>query len=233
MRVYGSRNCWYLKEAMKYALTIDAMGLYFIRGVAHVLSNVFTCANGGADNCLSRGESMSITQEMIAERVGLDRSTVSKILNGRASDFVSRRTIDRVIDAARELGYDFARLRHTHSRQFERTDLNLQSEFDIILMSGEVFDTGTALVRNISEGSALLTDLKSGKNALPIEPFTISLIITEGRLRKVSVLGKATRFEMKGGVALALEFTEVSPVSARKLRNFMDKAGNDSSNTDD
>jgi transcriptional regulator with XRE-family HTH domain len=166
---------------------------------------------------------MSVTQEMIANKVGLDRSTVSKILNGRASDFVSRQTIERVLAAAREMGYDFARLRHTHSRQFERTDLDLGSEFDIILESGEVYDSGTAAIRNISEGSALIANLSTRLGTLPLKPFTISLIATEGRLKGVSVLARVTRLEMRDGLALALEFIEVSPVSAKKLGSFMER----------
>ncbi len=168
---------------------------------------------------------MSVTQEMIAEKVGLDRSTVSKILNGKASDFVSRQTIARVLDAARDLGYDLTRLRHTHSRQFERTDLNLKAEFDILTGAGEVYDSGKALVANVSEGSALLREVAGSKGALPLEPFSVSLIITEGRLKGVSVLGKVTRLEMRDELRIALEFMEVSPVSAKKLRAFMDKAG--------
>jgi transcriptional regulator with XRE-family HTH domain len=167
---------------------------------------------------------MAVTQEMIAEKVGLDRSTVSKILNGKASDFVSRQTITKVIDAARELGYDFARLRHTHSRQFERTDLNLKAEYDILLESGEIYDSGKTLVANISEGSALLRQVMGSKGSLPLEPFSVSLIITEGRLKGVSVLGNVTRLEMRGELRIALEFVEVSPVSAKKLHAFMDKA---------
>ena len=168
---------------------------------------------------------MEITQEMIADKVGLDRSTVSKILNGRASDFVSRKTIERVLDAARDLGYDFTRLRHTHSRQFERTNLNLKSEFDIILGNGEIYDSGNALIMNISEGSALISDILSSRSALPVEPFSLSLIIKEGRLKGVSVLAKVTRLVMKDGLNLALKFVEVSPVSAKKLGKFMERAG--------
>jgi transcriptional regulator with XRE-family HTH domain len=170
---------------------------------------------------------MSVTQEMIAKKVKLDRSTVSKILNGRASDFVSRKTIERVLDAARGLGYDFTRLRHTHSRQFERTDLRLDSEFDIILSNGDVYDSGRAIIRNISEGSALISELTSSKSSLPMKPFTISLIINGGGLKGVSVLGRVTRLEMKEELELALKFVEVSPVSAKKLQGFMDKASVD------
>ncbi len=170
---------------------------------------------------------MSVTQEMIAKKVGLDRSTVSKILNGRASDFVSRKTIARVLEAAGELGYDFARLRHTHSRRFERADLNLKSEFDMILGNGDVYDTGTALITNISEGSALIGDIESSHNTLPLEPFSISLIVTEGQLKGVSVLAEVTRLDMAEDLRLALKFVEVSPVSAKKLRGFMEKAGGD------
>jgi transcriptional regulator with XRE-family HTH domain len=168
---------------------------------------------------------MAVTQEMIADKVGLDRSTVSKILNGKASDFVSRHTVNKVIDAARALGYDFARLRHTHSRQFERADLRLRAEFDIITENGGVYDSGTALVSNISEGSALLVEVSSRERRFPLEPFSISLIVTEGHLKGVSVLGKVTRLEMRDELKIALEFVEVSPVSAKKLRNFMNIVG--------
>lgn len=174
-----------------------------------------------------RGGSMAVTQEMIAEKVGLDRSTVSKILNGRASDFVSRKTIERVLSAARDLGYDFTRLRHTHSRQFERANLRLKTEFDIILSSGEVYDSGTGIIRQISEGSALLWDMTSSRMTLPMQPFTVSLIVTEGRLKGVSVLGEVARLDMRDDMSLAIKFIEVSPVSARKLGEFMENAGND------
>jgi hypothetical protein len=162
---------------------------------------------------------------MIANKVGLDRSTVSKILNGRASDFVSRQTVERVLSAAREMGYDFGRLRHTHSRQFERTDLALSSEFDIILATGEIYDTGSAVIRNISEGSALIAGMSTKLETLPLQPFTISLIVNEGKLKGVSVLARVTRLEMREDLALALEFIEVSPVSAKKLQSFMERFG--------
>ena len=169
---------------------------------------------------------MRVTQEMIARKVGLDRSTVSKILNGRASNFVSSRTVSRVLDAARELGYDLTKLRHTHSRQFERTHLNLKAEFDIMLANGQTFDSGVATITNISEGSALITNISSKRTALPIEPFTISLIVQEGYLKDVCVLARVTRLDMRDKLGLALEFVEDSPVSASKLRNFMEKTSN-------
>ena len=166
---------------------------------------------------------MVVTQEHIAKKVGLDRSTVSKILNGRASNFVSPKTIGRVISAAKELGYDFGRLRHTHSRQFERADLTIKCDFDIMLEGGKVFDSGTAVITNISEGSALLENVDTEQMVLPLEPFTISIIIKEGMLKNVSVLAHVTRLQVDEGLKLGTEFIEVSPVSAKKLKRFMEK----------
>lgn len=169
------------------------------------------------------GDIMSTTQEIIARKVGLDRSTVSKILNGKASDFVSQKTVGKVLKAARELGYDFGRLRHTHSRQFERAHLNLKAKFKVILGTGEVYDSGSCVITNLSVGNALIEEMVSKRWSLPMKPFSVSLTITEGRLKGISMLGRVTRMDIRDQVRLAMEFVEVDPASARKLRKFMEK----------
>lgn len=166
---------------------------------------------------------MDATQEIIARKVGLDRSTVSKILNGKASDFVSQKTVEKVIKAARELGYDFARLRHTHSRQFERAHLRMKARFKVILGTNEVYDSGNCVITNLSVGNALIEEMVSKDMSLPIKPFSVSLTIMEGRLKGISVLGRVTRLEIRDHVRLAMEFVDVEPASARRLKKFIEK----------
>ncbi len=59
---------------------------------------------------------MSVTQLDIARRVNLDVSSVNKILNRRPGPVFKKETIKQVLKAARELGYDFPRLKYHHKR---------------------------------------------------------------------------------------------------------------------
>jgi len=49
-----------------------------------------------------------VTQAEIAQQVGLDVSSVNKILNKRAGAVFKKETIARVMEAAKRLGYDFS-----------------------------------------------------------------------------------------------------------------------------
>jgi transcriptional regulator with XRE-family HTH domain len=59
---------------------------------------------------------MAVTQLEIARRVGLDVSSVNKILNRRPGPVFKKDTIKQVFKVARELGYDFTRLKYHHKR---------------------------------------------------------------------------------------------------------------------
>ncbi|GBC97480.1 HTH-type transcriptional regulator DegA [bacterium HR16] len=48
---------------------------------------------------------MRVTAKQIAKQLGISPSTVSRVLNGRGGGFISEVTRQRVLDAAREMGY--------------------------------------------------------------------------------------------------------------------------------
>lgn len=48
---------------------------------------------------------MRVTAKQIAKHLGISPSTVSRVLNGRGESFISETTRQRVLDAAREMGY--------------------------------------------------------------------------------------------------------------------------------
>jgi LacI family transcriptional regulator len=48
----------------------------------------------------------------VAKRLGLSQATVSRVLNGKGHEFISPATRRRVLDAARDLGFDSGRVRH-------------------------------------------------------------------------------------------------------------------------
>lgn len=48
---------------------------------------------------------MHVTAKQIANHLGISPSTVSRVLNGRGAEFISEATRQRVLEAAREMGY--------------------------------------------------------------------------------------------------------------------------------
>ncbi len=61
-----------------------------------------------------------MTQVEIARRVGLDVSSVNKILNRRKGPVFKKEPTKQVFKVAKELGYDFGRLKYFHRRRHPR-----------------------------------------------------------------------------------------------------------------
>ncbi len=53
---------------------------------------------------------MSVTQTDVAKRVGMDVSSVNKILNRKPGAIFRKETIDHVFKTAKEMGYNFDRM---------------------------------------------------------------------------------------------------------------------------
>ena len=104
---------------------------------------------------------MGVSQKDIAEYLGLDRTTVTKILNRDPRYSASEETKERVFRAAEELGYDFTTIRRPFKREYGRVAIDLPCEIEILLENGAAFDRGRASVRNMGIGGALLTRLRT------------------------------------------------------------------------
>jgi transcriptional regulator with XRE-family HTH domain len=127
---------------------------------------------------------MGVSQKDIADHLGLDRTTVTKILNRDPKYSASEATKEKVFRAAEKLGYDFTTIRRPFKREYGRTDINAHCDITMTLESGEVFDAGTAIARNIGVGGALLTNLRFGKMVLPLQNFTMMV-----RFKDITDLG--------------------------------------------
>jgi transcriptional regulator with XRE-family HTH domain len=164
---------------------------------------------------------MTISQQEIAERLGLARSTVTKILNQFPTNRASKETIRKVFQTARELGYDFSRLRNIHRRRAERRDCEIPVNLRIDLGTGnEVFDTGTALVRNLSPYGAFLTTIQMQKNVIPLVSFVLSLNFA-GILEGVSVKARIIRLNAAEAIQMGVDFFDVSPEAERRIIEYL------------
>src|SRR5262245_66380525 len=111
-----------------------------------------------------------ITQVEIARRVGLDVSSVNKILNKRAGPVFRKETIRKVFKVAKDLGYDFGRLKYAHRRRFPRKELSLGVELYVYHKDGSLYDQGVATVRDLSLGGAKISDVALPTASLPVTP---------------------------------------------------------------
>jgi hypothetical protein len=150
-----------------------------------------------------------VTQVAIARHVGLDVSSVNKILHRTPGPVFGNGTIDRVFKAARRLGFDFEALKHRHRRRDARKETALEAEISIYRMDGSLFDKGEAKVRDLSVGGALLADLRLPQGALPVESFSIWLRLQTRKAEAIEVCGRLLRVErMNGGLAFGVKFHE-------------------------
>src|ERR1700760_5002248 len=118
---------------------------------------------------LEQGDlNMGVSQQAIADALGLSRTTVTKILNRDPKYSASEATRDLVFSTAEKMGYDFTTIRRPFKREYGRTEVNARCEIEIYLEGSEQpFDKGEATARNIGVGGALITELRLPKNALP------------------------------------------------------------------
>lgn len=116
---------------------------------------------------------MAVSQQSIADSLGLSRTTVTKILNRDPKYSASETTRDLVFKTAEKMGYDFTTIRRPFKREYGRTEINAACHIEVVLESNEIFDKGEAVARNIGVGGALITGIKMPKDVLPLKPFTI------------------------------------------------------------
>ena len=94
---------------------------------------------------------MGVSQQSIADALGLSRTTVTKILNRDPKYSASEATRDLVFQTAERMGYDFTTIRRPFKREYGRAELNTPCHLEVVLENGDLFDTGNAVARNIGE----------------------------------------------------------------------------------
>lgn len=118
---------------------------------------------------------MRVSQQDIADKLSLSRTTVTKILNRDPNYSAAEKTRNLVFKTAEELGYDFSTIRRPFKRQHGRKGAGVEANLVILLKSGEVFDEGEGLVKDISAGGARLAQVSMHRGVLPLKPFTLTL----------------------------------------------------------
>ncbi len=169
---------------------------------------------------------MAVSQQDIADALGLSRTTVTKILNRDPKYSASEATRDLVFSTAEKMGYDFTTIRRPFKREYGRTEINARCEIEVTMEDGTVFDKGDATARNIGVGGALLTNLRLPRNCLPLSRFTIRCRFTDIPLL-ADIVGESQVVRLTdsldaGKPELGVRFINTSVTDRKTLMEFVD-----------
>lgn len=171
---------------------------------------------------------MGVSQQTIADSLGLSRTTVTKILNRDPKYSASEATRDLVFKTAEKMGYDFTTIRRPFKREYGRTEVNAPCQVEIVLENNELYDKGDAVARNIGVGGALLTNIRSAKMALPLKPFTIRVRFVElpalANLVGECQVVRITDSTDAGEPELGAKFINATVSDRKLLKDFIDQA---------
>jgi transcriptional regulator with XRE-family HTH domain len=153
------------------------------------------------------------TQTDIARKCGLDVSSVNKILRKTGGPKFSEATVRKVFRAARDLGYNFERLKFAHTRDHPRLEVNRPVQMSIYRPDGSVFSSGQATIREVSLSGAILKGVILSKQVIPIAPHTIGIVFELGPAERLEVRGFPVRFFQDGeSLGLSVKFVNADGV---------------------
>lgn len=161
-----------------------------------------------------------VTQVEIARRIGIDVSSVNKILNRRQGPVFRRETIQKVFRIARQMGYDFGRLKYQHRRRAPRRQVAIGAEFYVYHRDGSLYDQGMATIRDISSCGARVSDVTLPLGSLPVEPFSVGLRPMQKPVDDIEIPGHIVRIHPLDTVSFGIDFTKLEPSVQGKLRRF-------------
>jgi len=161
-----------------------------------------------------------ITQIEIARRVGLDVSSVNKILNRRQGPVFREKTVKKVFRVAQELGYDFGRLKYQHRRRYPRKEMAQEARISIYRKDGSLYDRGVAVVHDISLGGALISDVTLPLKSLPVGPFTVGLHLARKPTDDIEISGRIVRLNFNNSLMYGIAFEKLDPAVEKKFRRI-------------
>jgi len=161
-----------------------------------------------------------ITQVEIARRVGLDVSSVNKILNKRQGPVFRKETIRKVFKIARDMGYDFGRLKYAHRRRFPRKELSLGVEIYVYHKDGSLYDQGVATMRDVSLGGAKISDVALPTGSLPVTPFSVGIRPMQKPVDDIEITGQIVRLNANGTTTFGVQFGKLDVNVEKKLRRI-------------
>jgi len=119
-----------------------------------------------------------------------------------------QQTLTRNAFRAAERTPEFFDHLQAHYREARRTEVEIVSDVRLHLDDGTVFDSGVAMIRNVSPSGALLSRLKLCKNAYPMCRFKVEIIMRGGAYEGIVIHARPVRIESETG-GLGVQFEDI------------------------
>jgi len=116
-----------------------------------------------------------VKQSDVARYVGLERTTVSRILNRAPGYSYNEQTKIKVFKAAEKLGYRNQCMFRTQRRIAKRKKIHGKVRINVRLMDNSLFSTFEGVAEDISSSGMLLKPFPGGK--MPTEPFYLEITL--------------------------------------------------------
>jgi hypothetical protein len=93
-------------------------------------------------------------------------------------------------------------------RRWVRNEVNLPAKVEILTLQGKKFNTGTAIIQDVSLRGALLTRIKLKKAQLPASSFRLRLTFSSPKYKGIGAICRPIRFGRGEDFELAVEFED-------------------------
>lgn len=158
-----------------------------------------------------------VTQGDIARLCKVDQGSVSRILNKDTRDSFSPETIQKVFQAAREVGYVHPALISTNRRHSPRKKAAIRANVSIVIGTNTLYDRGTCEIHEMSGSGMLLKNFRTRKSSLPMDRFKIDLHVVAGPLRGLRARTQVVRFSNnQSEFAIAVAYDQLLDDDARR-----------------
>lgn len=163
-----------------------------------------------------------VSQIDIANKLGISRTAVLKILNMDSNYKPAEYKRKLVLKTAKEMEYNFSQLRIRYRRDHERIKVNLPVRLIIKLKENKIYAHGTAQIRNMHIKGAGLIKIRLDKKSLPLKHFFCEIEIMKEELKGLKLIGKSYRIDLKDqDLVLVVKWSKISRENKKRMNIFL------------
>ena len=158
---------------------------------------------------------MSVTHDMIAAKLGINRTTVTKALKGDPS--IRELTRKKVVEIASAMGYDFKQSQQNR-RDGKRFFVKEEVEFSFYdRSSGDELVRGTGLLTNLSVTGLLLKIYTTETNSIPLGSLGVRILSTHRSMMSLVPKARVVRINFGQAAECAAKFEKNELMTAEDL----------------
>jgi len=147
---------------------------------------------------------MSVEVENEPRVRALSKLGADTVVNPAAAKSENGKMVFRAAEKSAEF---FDHLR-AHYRETRRTSVEIPCDLRLQLADGSTFDSGNAVIRNVSPSGALVCNLNLANGCLPVQAFKVVLILKGGEYSGIGIEATPIRF-VSDRNGLGVKFDEI------------------------